>query len=80
MRGYAAVGKVVRVTPLSIITNRGETRFLFFLDGDLLYSTYNNRFQVRETKDGSVEVGTGFNGGGGPWKPLEDIVKLIPRK
>lgn len=80
VRGYAAVGKVVRVTPLSIITNRGETRFLFFLDGDLLYSTYNNRFQVRETKDGSVEVGTGFNGGGGPWKPLEDIVKLIPRK
>ena len=80
VRGYAAIGKVVRVTPIKIITNRGETRFLFFLDGDLLYSTYNNRFQIRETKDGSLEVGTGFNGGGGPWKPLEEIVKLIPRK
>ena len=80
VRGYAAIGKVVRVTPLRIITNRGQTRVLFFLDGDLLYSTYNNRFQIREKKDGSLEVGTGFNGGGGPWKPLEDIVKLIPRK
>ena len=80
VRGYAAVGKVVRVTPLRIITNRGQTRFLFFLDGDLLYSTYNNRFEIREKKDGSLEVGTGFNGGGGPWKPLKEIVKLIPRK
>ena len=80
VRGYASIGKVVRVTPLSIITNRGQTRFLFFLDGDLLFSTYNNRFEFREKKDGSLEVGTGFNGGGGPWKPLKEIVKLIPRK
>ncbi len=80
VRGYASIGKVVRVTPIKIITNRGQTRFLFFLDGDLLYSTYNNRFQIREKKDGSLEVGTGFNGGGGPWKPLKEIVKLIPRK
>ena len=80
VRGYASVGKVVRVTPIKIITNRDQTRFLFFLDGDLLYSTYNNRFQIREKKDGSLEVGTGFNGGGGPWKPLKEIVKLIPRK
>ena len=80
VRGYASIGKVVRVTPIKIITNRGQTRFLFFLDGDLLYSTYNNRFQIRENKDGSLEVGTGFNGGGGPWKLLEEIVKLIPRK
>ena len=80
VRGYAAAGKVVRVTPLRIITNRGQTRFLFFLDGDLLYSTYNNRFEIREKKDGSLEVGTGFNGGGGPWKPLKDIIKLIPKQ
>ncbi|MFP6854653.1 MAG: hypothetical protein VB980_02630 [Opitutales bacterium] len=80
VRGYAAVGKVVRVTPIKIITNRGQTRFLFFLDGDLLYSTYNNRFEIRPKKDGSLEVGTGFNGGGGPWEPLKDIVKLIPKQ
>ena len=77
--GYAAIGKVVRVTPLRIITNRGQTRFLFFLDGDLLYSTYNNRFEIREKKDGSLEVGTGFNGGGGPWRPLKEMIKLIPK-
>ena len=80
VRGYASIGKVVRVTPLSVITNRGQTRFLFFLDGDLLYSTYNNRFEIRPKKDGSLEVGTGFNGGGGPWKPLKEIIKLIPKK
>ena len=80
VRGYASIGKVVRVTPLSIITNRGQTRFLFFLDGDLLYSTYNNRFEIRPKKDGSLEVGTGFNGGGGPWRPLKDMIKLIPKK
>ncbi len=80
VRGYASIGKVIRVTPLSIITNRGQTRFLFFLDGDLLYSTYNNRFEVRPKKDGSLEVGTGFNGGGGPWKSLKDIIKLIPKQ
>ena len=79
VRGYASIGKVVRVTPIRIITNRGRTRFLFFLDGDLLYSTYNNRFEIRSKKDGSLEVGTGFNGGGAPWKPLKDILKLIPR-
>ncbi len=80
IRGYASIGKVVRVTPLSIITNRGQTRFLFFLDGDLLYSTYNNRFEIRPKKDGSLEVGTGFNGGGGHWRPLKEMIKLIPKK
>lgn len=79
VRGYASIGKVIRVTPLSIITNRGQTRFLFFLDGDLLYSTYNNRFEIRERKDGSLEVGAGFNGGGAPWRPLKDMIKLIPQ-
>tara|TARA_Y100001934_G_scaffold158624_1_gene189678 strand:- start:3384 stop:3848 length:465 start_codon:yes stop_codon:yes gene_type:complete len=79
VRGYAAAGKVARVTPLRVITNRGQTRFLFFLDGDLLYSTYNNRFEIREGKDGSLEVGTGFNGGGAPWRPLKDMIKLIPQ-
>jgi hypothetical protein len=80
VRGYASIGKVVRVTPIRIITNRGQTRFLFFLDGDLLYSTYNNRFEIRPKKDGSLEVGTGFNGGGAPWRPLKDMIKLIPKK
>ena len=80
VRGYASIGKVIRITPLSIITNRGQTRFLFFLDGDLLYSTYNNRFEIRANKSGALEVGTGFNGGGGPWKPLKEIIKLIPKK
>ncbi len=27
-----------------------------------------------------LEVGTGFNGGGGPWKSLKDIIKLIPKQ
>jgi len=79
VRGYAAAGKVARVTPLRVITNRGQTRFLFFLDGDLLYSTYNNRFEIREGKDGSLEVGSGFNGGGAPWRSLKEMIKLIPQ-
>ena len=77
VRGYGYEGSD-KVAPLSVVTGRGQTRFLMFLDGDLLFSTYNNRFPIRERKDGLLEVGIGFNGGGGPWKPLRDIVRLIP--
>jgi hypothetical protein len=67
-----------KVAPLRIVAGGRPARFLFLLDGDLLYSTYNNRFPIREGKKGVLEVGIGFNGGGTPWKPLKDMMKLIP--
>jgi hypothetical protein len=79
IRGYGLEGSN-KVTPLKLVVNGKTGRFLFFLDGDLLYSTYNNQFPIRKTKDGSLEVGTAFNGGGAPWKPLKEIIKLIPQK
>ena len=77
IRGYGYVGND-KVAPLRIVVGGRPGRFLLFLDGDLLYSTYNNRFPIREGKNGALEVGIGFNGGGVPWKPLKDMVKLIP--
>ena len=77
IRGYGYVGSD-RIAPLRIVAGGRPGRFLFFLDGDLLYSTYNNRFPIREGKKGVLEVGIGFNGVGAPWKPLKDMVKLIP--
>ena len=77
IRGYGYVGND-KVAPLRIVAGGRPGRFLLFLDGDLLYSTYNNRFPIREGKNGALEVGIGFNGGGAPWKPLKDMVKLIP--
>ncbi len=79
IRGYGLEGSD-KVTPLKLVINGKPGRFLFFLNGDLLYSTYNNQFPIRKTKDGSLEVGTAFNGGGAPWKPLSEIIKLIPQK
>ena len=75
--GYGYVGSE-KIAPLRIVAGGRPGRFLFLLDGDLLYSTYNNRFPIREGKKGVLEVGIGFNRGGAPWKPLKDIVKLIP--
>ena len=77
IRGYGYVGND-KIAPLRIVAGGRSARFLFLLDGDLLYSTYNNRFPVREGKNDALEVGIGFNGGGAPWKPLKDMVKLIP--
>ena len=77
IRGYGYVGSD-KVAPLRIVAGGRPGRFLFLLDGDLLYSTYNNRFPIREGKGRVLEVGIGFNGGGAPWKPLKDMVKLIP--
>ena len=77
IRGYGYVGSD-KIAPLRIVAGGRPGRFLFLLDGDLLYSTYNNRFPIREGKKGALEVGIGFNGGGAPWKPLKDMVKLIP--
>ena len=77
IRGYGYVGSD-KIAPLRIVAGGRPGRFLFLLDGDLLYSTYNNRFPIREGKNGALEVGIGFNGGGAPWKPLKDMVKLIP--
>ena len=77
IRGYGYEGSD-KIAPLRIVAGGRLGRFLFLLDGDLLYSTYNNRFPIREGKKGVLEVGIGFNGGGAPWKPLKDIVKLIP--
>ena len=74
VRGYAMDGAEQRIVPLSVITDKGKTRFLFFLDGDLLYSTYNNRFQIRADKKNQLTVDTGRG-----WKPLKEIVALIPK-
>ena len=76
IRGYGYVGSD-KIAPLRIVAGGRPGRFLFLLDGGLLYSTYNNRFPIREGKGGALEVGIGFNGGGAPWKPLKDMVKLI---
>ena len=76
VRGYGYVGSN-KIAPLRVVIGK-EGRFLLFLNGDLLHSTYNNRFPIREGKNGKLEIGIGFNGGGGPWKPLNEIIKEIP--
>ena len=73
VKGYSSDGVNPRIVPIRIITDRGKTRFLFFLDGDLLYSTYNNRFEIRQDKKKQLTVNTGRG-----WKPLKDMVALIP--
>jgi len=78
VRGYGYVG-TDRIAPLRVVIGK-KGRFLLFLKGDLLHSTYNNRFPIREGKNGKLEVGIGFNGGGGPWKPLHEIIRVIPKK
>lgn len=78
VRGYGYVG-TDRIAPLKVVIGK-KGRFLLFLNGDLLHSTYNNRFPIREGKNGKLEVGVGFNGGGGPWKPLGDVIRAIPKK
>ena len=78
VRGYGYVG-TDRIAPLRVVIGK-KGRFLLFLNGDLLHSTYNNRFPIREDKNGKLEVGIGFNGGGGPWKPLDEIIRVIPKK
>ena len=76
VRGYGYAG-TDRIAPLRVVIGK-KGRFLLFLNGDLLHSTYNNRFPIREGKNGELEVGIGFNGGGGPWKPIKEIVVKIP--
>ncbi|MBU63741.1 MAG: hypothetical protein CMI26_14715 [Opitutae bacterium] len=78
VRGYGYAGSD-NIAPLRVVIGK-KGRFLLFLNGDLLHSTYNNRFPIREGKNGKLEVGVGFNGGGGPWKPLGEIVRAIPKK
>ncbi len=78
VRGYGYVG-TDRIAPLRVVIGK-KGRFLLFLKGDLLHSTYNNRFPIHEGKNGKLEVGIGFNGGGGPWKPLDEIIRVIPKK
>ena len=73
VKGYLMDGVRRRVVPVRIITDRGKTRFLFFLDGDFLFSTYNNQFEIRPDTENQLVVDTGRG-----WKPLPDIVKLIP--
>mgnify|MGYP006108742593 CR=1 FL=1 len=73
VKGYSSGGANPRIVPIKIITDRGKTRFLFFLDGDLLYSTYNNRFEIREDKKKQLTVNTGSD-----WKPLKEMIALIP--
>ena len=79
IRGYGYNGSD-KIAPLKAITNPQTKRFLVFLDKDLLYSTYNNRFPIREDARGTLEVGTGFNGSGGPWVAMSDVAKRIPAK
>jgi len=76
VRGYGYVGSD-KIAPLRVVIDR-EGRYLLFLNGDLLHSTYNNRFPIREGKNGKLEIGIGFNGAGGPWKPLKEIIQGIP--
>ena len=76
VRGYGYVGSD-KIAPLRVVIGR-QGRYLLFLNGDLLHSTYNNRFPIREGKNGELEVGVGFNGGGGPWVPLKRIIERIP--
>ncbi len=78
IRGYGYAGSN-DIAPLKTIVGGRKTRFLVFLDGDLLYSTYNNRFPIRERVQGTLEVGGGFNGSGGPWLLLDELAKKIPR-
>jgi|GEM_PF-1685999 len=77
IRGYSIDGKT-KIAPLKVVLGGNTGRFILFLDGDLLYSTYNNRFPIRQTKEGKFEVGIGFNGGGAPWKPLWEMLCLLP--
>lgn len=72
VRGYRMDGANARIVPIRIITDKGKKRFLFFLQGDLLYSTYNNRFEIKEDKAGKLIVQTGRK-----WQPLADMTKLI---
>ncbi len=74
VRGYRMDGANGRVVPIRIITDKGKERFLFFLKGDLLYSTYNNRFEIKEDEAGKLIVHTGRK-----WQPLADMTKLITR-
>ena len=76
VRGYGYVGSD-KIAPLRVVIGK-KGRYLLFLNGDLLHSTYNNRFPIREGKNGKLEVGVGFNGAGGPWKPLKEIIQGIP--
>ena len=72
VRGYRMDGAKDRVVPIRIITDKGKKRFLFFLQGDLLYSTYNNRFEIKEDKAGKLIVKTGRK-----WQFLAAMTKLI---
>ena len=77
VRGYGYVGSD-KIAPLRVVIGR-QGRYLLFLNEDLLHSTYNNRFPIREGKNGKLEIDIGFNGRGGPWKPLGEIVRAIPK-
>ena len=77
IRGYSIDGKS-KIAPLKVVLGGSAGRFLLFLDGDLLYSTYNNYFPIRHTKEGKFEVGTGFNGSGAPWEPLWEMLCALP--
>lgn len=77
VKGYGYAGSD-KIAPLRVVIGGRTERFLLFLNGDLLHSTYNNRFPIREGKNGELEVGIGFNKAGGPWKPLKEIIKKIP--
>ena len=72
IRGYSIDGKT-KIAPLKVVLGGSTGRFLLFLDGDLLYSTYNNRFEIREDKKKQLTVNTGRG-----WKPLKEMVALIP--
>ena len=79
IRGYA-LGGSAKVAPLKLIVDGRTGRYLFFVDGDKLYSTYNHCFQIREQPKGEPEVAVGFNGGGGPWRPLQQLTQAIAKR
>lgn len=66
-------GKHTAIGPRSILIDKGKTRFVLFMDGDLLFSIYNNRFEIHQDDRKQLTVYTGRSR-----KGLSDIVKLIP--
>lgn len=79
IRGYGYEGSE-KIAPLKIVLGGKTGRYLFFLKGDQLFSTYNNRFPIRKNEKGTIEVGYGFNGSGAPWKPLKEAIKPLTMK
>lgn len=76
VRGYLKdrADGVEDLTPMKILVGKDQRRFLLFMQDDLLYSTYNNRWEIREEREKQLVVFDGRK-----WKPLKEITRLIPQ-